>query len=152
MIGEAKANSSGWISRTFENMAAFAWQEGYAAFTVSESQVPKVRKYIAAQEDHHRSVGYLDEAKALLRANGLPFEERYLWRAIPSPLPGVRTMDVGVEAGVQRSKTPGQGIQGSKPLKGAADVPLARSLTHWTRATWRPARGALLVALERSSQ
>jgi len=28
MIGEAKANSSGWISRTFENMAAFAWQEG----------------------------------------------------------------------------------------------------------------------------
>jgi REP element-mobilizing transposase RayT len=37
VIGEFKANSSGWISRTLENCAGFAWQEGYGAFTVSES-------------------------------------------------------------------------------------------------------------------
>src|SRR4051794_20914233 len=60
LIGEAKANSSGWISRTFKEAAGFAWQEGYGAFTVSESQVPRVRRYIERQEEHHRSVSFLE--------------------------------------------------------------------------------------------
>jgi len=78
LIGELKANSSGWISRTFSDAAAFAWQEGYGAFTVSESQVPKVRRYIERQEEHHRSVSFVEELKVILRAHGLPFDERYL--------------------------------------------------------------------------
>ena len=78
LIGELKANSSGWISRTFETPARFAWQEGYGAFTVSESQVPKVRSYIERQEEHHRTVSFLEEFKVILRAHGLPFDERYL--------------------------------------------------------------------------
>ena len=77
-IGELKANSSGWISRTFTEAAAFAWQEGYGAFTVSESQVPKVRRYIERQEEHHRTISFLEELKVLLKAHGLPFDERYL--------------------------------------------------------------------------
>ena len=78
LIGELKANSSGWISRTFKEAAGFAWQEGYGAFTVSESQVPKVRRYIERQEEHHRSVSFLEELKVLLKVHGLPFDERYL--------------------------------------------------------------------------
>ena len=78
LIGELKANSSGWISRTFSDAAAFAWQEGYGAFTVSESQAPKVRRYIERQEEHHRSVSFVEELKVILRAHGLPFDERYL--------------------------------------------------------------------------
>jgi REP element-mobilizing transposase RayT len=78
LIGELKANSSGWISRTFEGAAGFAWQEGYGAFTVSESLAPKVRRYIERQEEHHRSVSFLEEFKVLLKAHGLPFDERYL--------------------------------------------------------------------------
>jgi putative transposase len=78
LIGELKANSSGWISRTFEGAAGFAWQEGYGAFTVSESMAPKVRRYIERQEEHHRSVSFLEEFKVLLKAHGLPFDERYL--------------------------------------------------------------------------
>ena len=78
LIGELKANSSGWISRTFRDAAGFAWQEGYGAFTVSESQVPKVHRYIERQEEHHRSVSFVEELKVLLRAHGLPFDERYL--------------------------------------------------------------------------
>lgn len=74
-IGEIKANSSGWISRTFHGLAGFAWQEGYGAFTVSESQAEKVRRYIAKQEEHHRRVSFLDEFKALLAAHGLLFDE-----------------------------------------------------------------------------
>ena len=78
LIGELKANSSGWVSRTFKQALGFAWQEGYGAFTVSESQVPKVRGYIEGQEEHHRSVSFLEEFKVILRAHGLPFDERYL--------------------------------------------------------------------------
>ncbi len=79
LIGELKANSSGWISRTFKEAAAgFQWQEGYGAFTVSESQLPKVHRYIERQEEHHRSVSFLEEFKTLLKAHGLTFDERYL--------------------------------------------------------------------------
>jgi putative transposase len=77
-VGELKANSSGWISRTFKEAAGFAWQEGYGAFTVSESRAPKVRRYIERQEEHHRSVSFVEELKVILRAHGLPFDERYL--------------------------------------------------------------------------
>jgi REP element-mobilizing transposase RayT len=78
LIGKLKANSSGWISRTFEGAAGFAWQEGYGAFTVSESMTSKLRSYIEKQEEHHRSVSFLEEFKILLKAHGLPFDERYL--------------------------------------------------------------------------
>ncbi len=78
IVGELKANSSGWISRTFKGAAGFSWQEGYGAFTVSESQVPKVRRYVERQEEHHRTVSFLEELKVILRAHDLPFDERYL--------------------------------------------------------------------------
>jgi len=78
LVGELKANSSGWISRTFTEAAGFEWQEGYGAFTVSESQLSKVYRYVESQEEHHRSVSFLDEFKTLLKAHGLPFDERYL--------------------------------------------------------------------------
>jgi putative transposase len=78
VVGEIKANSSAWISRTFKECRAFAWQEGYGAFTVSESQLPKVRNYIERQEEHHRTVSFLEEFKVILRAHGLAFDERYL--------------------------------------------------------------------------
>ena len=77
LIGGLKANSSGWISRTFKECRAFAWQEGYGAFTVSESMVPKVYRYIERQEVHHRQVSFLEEFKGILRAHGFPFDERY---------------------------------------------------------------------------
>ena len=77
LIGELKANSSGWISRTFRETAGFAWQEGYGAFTVSESQAPKVRGYIERQEEHHRTVSFVEELKVILRAHGLAFDERH---------------------------------------------------------------------------
>ena len=78
LVGELKANSSGWISRTFKDAAGFEWQEGYGAFTVSQSMLSKVHRYIERQEEHHRQVSFLEEFKVLLKAHGLPFDERYL--------------------------------------------------------------------------
>jgi putative transposase len=75
-----KANSSGWIHKTFPTLKGFGWQDGYGAFTVSESQVEKVRVYIANQEEHHRTLSFQEEFVALLKAHKIEFDPRYLWK------------------------------------------------------------------------
>jgi REP element-mobilizing transposase RayT len=74
-----KANSSGWIHRTFPELQHFAWQEGYGAFTVSQSQVEGVKEYIRNQEKHHQKLTFQEELVKLLRALGIEFDETYLW-------------------------------------------------------------------------
>jgi putative transposase len=73
-----KANSSKWINERDRHGPRFAWQEGYAAFTVSQSQVPRLLIYIRGQEKHHRKLDFRTELVALLRRNGVAFEDRYL--------------------------------------------------------------------------
>ena len=58
----------------------FEWQDGYAAFSVSESQVPAVRRYIQNQEAHHRKTTFEEEFKSMLRKANMDFDERFLWR------------------------------------------------------------------------
>ena len=77
-LRDLKADSSGWIHKQGLS-ALFSWQRGYAAFTVSESQIGNVRRYIANQEEHHRKISFEEEFKALLKAHNIEFDERYLW-------------------------------------------------------------------------
>jgi putative transposase len=79
VIGAIKAISSGWIHREFPDLAEFAWQTGYAAFAVSKSQEPRVRRYIETQEEHHHRQTFQEELIALLEAHGIDYDERYLW-------------------------------------------------------------------------
>ena len=65
-----KANSSRFVS---EHGVEFSWQEGYGAFSVSPSQVPAVKAYIARQEEHHRKRDSREEFKELLRRCGIEF-------------------------------------------------------------------------------
>ena len=74
-----KANSSGWIHRTFQPLREFTWQKGYGAFSVSQSQVATVKRYIANQQMHHQRVSFKEEFVALLQAHGIEYDERYLW-------------------------------------------------------------------------
>ncbi|HEY0319886.1 MAG TPA: IS200/IS605 family transposase [Pyrinomonadaceae bacterium] len=76
-IKQLKANSSGWANK--QTRGRFSWQSRYGAFTVSESQIEKVRSYILRQEEHHRRASFEEEFKALLRANQIEFDEKYLW-------------------------------------------------------------------------
>jgi putative transposase len=76
---QAKSNSSRWIHETFPMMSAFAWQEGYAAFTVSQSQKDVVARYIANQEEHHRTRSFEQELVELLKAHEIEFDPWYLW-------------------------------------------------------------------------
>ncbi len=56
----------------------FAWQDGYAAISVSPSQVPAVRSYIENQERHHARRSYEQELTALLDKSGVKYEREYL--------------------------------------------------------------------------
>jgi putative transposase len=74
---ELKKASSIWVHEEIP-LRAFAWQEGYAAFTVSASGLEEVRRYIETQAEHHRERSFRDELKILLQRSGVKFEERYL--------------------------------------------------------------------------
>jgi putative transposase len=72
-----KANSSRWAKEKWD--IPFAWQTGYGAFSVSESNVPAVCRYIATQEEHHKKLTFQQEYVAFLRRHKISYDERYIW-------------------------------------------------------------------------
>jgi REP element-mobilizing transposase RayT len=74
-----KGGSSHWLKEAFPNMIDFAWQDGYAAFTVSQSQVDDVRSYIRSQAEHHRSKTFSEEYRAFLLKHDVKHDARYLF-------------------------------------------------------------------------
>jgi putative transposase len=74
-IRDLKANSSRHMSETG---CRVAWQDGYAAVSVSPSQVPTLQAYIENQERHHAKRTYKQELMALLDKAGVPYENEYL--------------------------------------------------------------------------
>src|SRR3954470_5655106 len=79
MLRLVKGSSSKWVNEEKYKVRKFGWQDGYGAFSVSESQVDAVREYIRTQEAHHRGLSYQDEFRALLDRHGVDYDERYLW-------------------------------------------------------------------------
>lgn len=78
-VEEVKKTSSKWLKTQGNEFAAFAWQTGYGAFAVSESNVAAVRDYIAGQQEHHRKKSFQDEYRAFLERHWIVFDERYVW-------------------------------------------------------------------------
>jgi len=74
-----KGGTSAWIHDTFPNMNMFAWQDGYAAFTVSKSNIDSVADYIRNQREHHRTKTFQEEYIAFLKKHGVDYDERYVW-------------------------------------------------------------------------
>ena len=72
-----KANSSRWVHEKWD--PKFAWQTGYGVFSVSESNVAAVTKYIAEQEAHHQKHSFQEEFVAFLKKNNVAYDERYIW-------------------------------------------------------------------------
>jgi putative transposase len=78
-VKELKRVSSIWIKKQDATLKSFQWQVGYGAFSVSQSQSPRVQTYIAGQEKHHRRMTFQDEFLGLLIRHGIEFDERYVW-------------------------------------------------------------------------
>jgi REP element-mobilizing transposase RayT len=75
VIRDLKANSS----RHLNEVDRFAWQDGYAAISVSPSMIGKVSQYIASQEQRHRRVPFEVEYKLLMDKAGLRYDPQFLY-------------------------------------------------------------------------
>ena len=78
VVEEMKRNSSRWIKTLSPNYERFAWQGGYGAFSVSQSQVENVINYIGNQAEHHKKQSFRDEYLAFLRLYNIEYDERYV--------------------------------------------------------------------------
>ena len=74
-----KSLSSGWLHKTITEAASFAWQEGYAAFSVSRSRMAEVTAYIARQEEHHKTRTFEEELIEFLERHGIDYDPRKVW-------------------------------------------------------------------------
>jgi REP element-mobilizing transposase RayT len=79
-IRDIKANSSKWLNEEKSKFHKFGWQDGFAAFSVSESQVDRVRGYIRNQKQRHKRMTFQEELLAMLEKNRVEYDKRYLWR------------------------------------------------------------------------
>ncbi|HEV3038967.1 MAG TPA: IS200/IS605 family transposase [Candidatus Angelobacter sp.] len=71
-----KTSSSQWMKRFVKG---FDWQEGYAAFSVSASQLQSVIRYIENQGSYHKKVSFQQEYIALLKKHGVEYDPRYVF-------------------------------------------------------------------------
>jgi REP element-mobilizing transposase RayT len=77
LIKELKRESSKWAKT--KGLNSFYWQNGYGAFSISPSHVDALKRYIAKQEEHHRTESFQDEFRRLLKKYGVESDERYVW-------------------------------------------------------------------------
>ena len=72
-----KGDSSKWMKSIDPHYTAFAWQEGYGAFSVSSSLIDKTVAYIRGQAEHHQKRSFQEEYKLFLEAYGIEYDERF---------------------------------------------------------------------------
>ena len=74
---EVKTGSSRWLKN--QNAEWGGWQLGYGSFSVSESLLGQVSRYIKRQEEHHQKMSFQEEFRTLLRKHRIEFDENYVW-------------------------------------------------------------------------
>jgi len=75
-VNTLKSNSSKWAN---DEGFPLAWQKGYAAFSVSASNIPAVVRYIRNQESHHRKMNFETEFLALLKKHNVEFDPKFVF-------------------------------------------------------------------------
>ena len=79
LVEEVKTESSKWIKTKGAEFRNFHWQRGYGAFSIGQSQLSSVKRYIARQKVHHQRVKFQDEYRKFLKSYGIDYDERYVW-------------------------------------------------------------------------
>ncbi|HEX8188798.1 MAG TPA: IS200/IS605 family transposase [Pyrinomonadaceae bacterium] len=79
LVEEVKKRSSKWAKTTGGAHRTFRWQAGYGAFSVSQSNVAAVKKYIAEQKEHHRRKTFEEEYRSFLEKYDVAYDEHYVW-------------------------------------------------------------------------
>lgn len=78
LVEEVKTESSKWIKTKGPELKNFHWQKGYGAFSIGQSQVPVLKRYLARQRIHHRRITFEDEYRKFLKSYGIDYDERYV--------------------------------------------------------------------------
>ncbi len=79
LLEEIKKSSSAWVKTQGETYGRFSWQAGYGAFSLGQSQMPALFRYIDGQEEHHRTRTFKEEFLKFLEKYGVKYDEKYLW-------------------------------------------------------------------------
>jgi len=79
VVERVKVRATKFVKTEYPELADFSWQAGYAAFSVGQSEISRVRRYVESQEEHHKRISFRDELLTILREHGIEPDERYLW-------------------------------------------------------------------------
>lgn len=79
VVEDLKKDSSTWVKSQDPSLSEFYWQNGYGAFSVSQSGLEETRKYLDNQVEHHTKRSFQDEYRAFLRKYEVAYDERYVW-------------------------------------------------------------------------
>ena len=80
IVEEIKRNSSRWLKTVDAYYHHFAWQNGYAAFSVSQSVADKTLQYICNQGEHHKHLSFREEYVKFLELYGIDYDTQFLFR------------------------------------------------------------------------
>jgi len=79
LIRDIKAHSTSWAHKNFSNVREFAWQEGFASFSLHFSLIDTVRHYIKNQEKHHQVMTFEDEYLKFLDDQNIQYDKRFVF-------------------------------------------------------------------------
>ena len=82
-----KKNATQFINRKRWTVGKFRWQEGFAAFTYSHSQLEDVITYIENQENHHLSKTFKQEYIEFLKRFDVPYHPKYVFDSVAESTP-----------------------------------------------------------------
>ena len=79
LVRDIKANSPKWVNEKRLVKGKFEWQVGFGAFSIGQSQIPKIVDYIKRQEEHHPTKTFREEYIGFLKIYGIGFKEEYIF-------------------------------------------------------------------------
>jgi putative transposase len=79
VVEEVKKRSSKWAKTKGGVCKNFQWQTGYGAFSIGQSNVAALKRYIAEQKEHHRHKTFEEEYRSFLEKYGVDYDEQYVW-------------------------------------------------------------------------
>ena len=79
LVREIKKASNSYINDKKLKASNFQWQEGFGAFSYSQSQINNVVKYINNQKKHHTKQTFKEEYLDFLKKFSIEYDEKYLF-------------------------------------------------------------------------
>jgi len=79
IVEEVKKSTSKWIKTKGREFRNFHWQRGYGAFSIGQSNVASLKRYVKRQKEHHQRITFQDEYRNFLTAYDIDYDEKYVW-------------------------------------------------------------------------